>query len=77
MAARIAGDDEGRFGVIALMLAREFRRYDFRPVRMHDHVAIAAVRHGDPSQPGLYAVVTNDLGEMRRALAEDFPPDSG
>jgi len=58
-------------------LAAEFPRYGFRTFRLHNHTAIAAVRHGTPSDPGVYAVITDDPDEMRAALAGDVPPDSG
>ena len=37
-------------------------------------VAIVARRHGGCARPGLYAVVSDDLDEMRRALLEHERP---
>ena len=51
-------------------LAAEFPGYDFGTQQTWDGVAIVARRHEGGAQPGLYAVVTSDLDEMRRALHE-------
>jgi hypothetical protein len=70
-AARAGGGEETRYAAITAMLAKEFRRYAFGTRRMHGHLALEAVRHGDLSAPGLVVVVTNDIGEMRAALEGD------
>lgn len=60
-------------------LAAEFRRFDFGIQRTSDGNSIAAVRR-KPDEPGLYAVITDDVDEMRDALledAEDSPPGTG
>jgi hypothetical protein len=51
-------------------LSAEFPGYEFATQPTWDGIAIVARRHGGCAQPGLYAVVTNDPDEMRRALLE-------
>jgi hypothetical protein len=51
-------------------LAAEFPDYDFATQQTWDGKSIIAMRRGGCAQPGLYAVVTGDLDEMRRALLE-------
>ena len=51
-------------------LAAEFPGYEFATQRTRDGISILATRRGGCAQPGLYAVVTGDLDEMRRALLE-------
>ena len=52
-------------------LAAEFPGYEFATQqKWGGGVAIVARRHGGCAQPGLYAVVSDDLDEMRRALLE-------
>lgn len=51
-------------------LAAEFPDYEFAAQQTSGGVSIIATRQGGCEQPGLYAVVTSDLDEMRRALAE-------
>jgi hypothetical protein len=51
-------------------LSAEFPGYEFATQQTWDGIAIVARRHGGCAQPGLYAVVTNDPAEMRRALLE-------
>jgi hypothetical protein len=51
-------------------LAAEFPGYEFARQETWDGVSIIAVRHGGCARPGLYAVVTDDPDEMRRALLE-------
>ncbi|HLI41227.1 MAG TPA: hypothetical protein VKV35_06245 [Streptosporangiaceae bacterium] len=55
-------------------LAAEFPGYEFATQRTRGGIAIVARRHGGCARPGLYAVVTGDLDEMRRALAEHERP---
>jgi hypothetical protein len=54
-------------------LAAEFPGYEFATQRTSGGISIIARRHGGCARPGLYAVVTGDLDEMRRALAEHEP----
>ncbi len=49
-------------------LAAEFPGYEFAAQQTWDGVSIIAKRQGGCTRPGLYAVVTDDLDEMRRAL---------
>lgn len=51
-------------------LAAEFPGYEFATQRTWGGTSIVARRHEGCAQPGLYAVVTGDLDEMRRALLE-------
>jgi hypothetical protein len=51
-------------------LAAEFPGYEFATQQTWDGISIVARRHGGCAQPGLYAVVTADPDEMRRALLE-------
>ena len=51
-------------------LAAEFPGYEFATQPTWDGISIIARRHGDCARPGLYAVVTDDLDEMRGALLE-------
>lgn len=53
-------------------LAAEFPGYEFATQQTSGGISIIATRHGGCAQPGLYAVVTGDLDELRRALRE--PP---
>jgi hypothetical protein len=57
-------------------LAAEFPDYEFGTQRTWDGISIVAVCHDGAARPGLYVVVTDDLGEMRRALLEYEPPGS-
>jgi len=52
-------------------LAAEFPGYEFAAQRTSDGISIVAVRHDGCAEPGLYAVITDDADEMRRALLED------
>lgn len=56
-------------------LADEFPGYDFGTQRTWAGTSIIAIRQGGPARPGLYAVITPDPDEMRRALLEDEPAD--
>ena len=51
-------------------LAAEFPGYDFAVQQTRDGNAIVARRRRGCASPGLYAVVTDDPEEMRRALLE-------
>lgn len=51
-------------------LAAEFPGYEFTRQQTWDGISIVAIRHGGSARPGLYAVVTDDLDEMRGALLE-------
>ncbi|MGH3198246.1 MAG: hypothetical protein ACRDOH_27610 [Streptosporangiaceae bacterium] len=55
-------------------LAAEFPGYEFATQQTWGGIAIIARRHGGCVRPGLYAVVTGDLDEMRRALLEHEQP---
>ena len=55
-------------------LAAEFPGYEFATQQRWDGISIVARRHGGGARPGLYAVVTNDVDEMRRALLEPERP---
>ena len=55
-------------------LAAEFPGYDFTTQQTWDGISIIARRHGGGARPGLYAVVANDLDEMRRVLLEQERP---
>jgi hypothetical protein len=59
-------------GVLAQLsgLAAEFPGYDFATQQTWDGISIIARRHEGCARPGLYAVVTDDPDEMRRALLE-------
>jgi hypothetical protein len=52
-------------------LAAEFPGYEFATQQTWGGTSLIARRRGDRAQPGLYAVVTGDPDEMRRALLED------
>lgn len=51
-------------------LAAEFPGYEFARQQTWGGVSIIARRLGDCARPGLCVVVTDDLDEMRRVLAE-------
>jgi hypothetical protein len=51
-------------------LAAEFPGYEFATQPTWDGISIIALRHGGCARSGLYAVVTDDLDEMRRTLLE-------
>ncbi len=55
-------------------LAAEFPGYEFGTQQTWDGPSIIARRHGGGARPGLYAVVANDVDEMRRALLEQERP---
>ena len=55
-------------------LAAEFPGYEFATQRTWGGVSIVARRHEGCARSGLYAVVTGDPDEMRRALLEHEPP---
>jgi hypothetical protein len=52
-------------------LAAEFPGYEFATQQTWGGISLIARRRGDSARPGLYAVVTGDPDEMRRALLED------
>jgi hypothetical protein len=52
-------------------LAVEFPGYEFATQQTWEGISIIARRHGGDARPGLYAVITGDLEEMRRTLLED------
>jgi hypothetical protein len=51
-------------------LAAEFPGYDFATQPAWGGISIIARRHQGCARPGLYAVVTDDPDELRRALLE-------
>jgi len=55
-------------------LTAEFPDYDFSTQRTWGGISVIATRRGGCAQPGLYAVVTGDLDEMRRVLLEHERP---
>jgi hypothetical protein len=55
-------------------LAAEFPGYEFATQQTWDGTSIIARRHEGCARPGLYAVVTNDVDEMRRTLLEQERP---
>jgi hypothetical protein len=55
-------------------LAAEFPGYEFATQQTWDGMSIIARRHGGGARPGLYAIVVNDVDEMRRALLEQERP---
>ena len=61
-------------------LAAEFPGYEFATQQTWGGISIIARRHEGCVRPGLYALVTDDLDEMRRALLEyerpSYPGDS-
>jgi hypothetical protein len=52
-------------------LAAEFPGYEFATQQTWGGISIIARRRGDCVRPGVYAVVTGDPDEMRRALLEE------
>jgi hypothetical protein len=55
-------------------LAAEFPGYEFATQPTWDGITIIALRRGGCARSGLYAVVTDDLDEMRRTLLEHEAP---
>jgi hypothetical protein len=51
-------------------LAAEFPGYEFATQPTWDGISIIALRQEGCARSGLYAVVTDDLDEMRRTLLE-------
>jgi hypothetical protein len=49
-------------------LEAEFPGYEFATQQTWDGISISARRRGGCARPGVYAVVTGDPDEMRRAL---------
>jgi hypothetical protein len=60
-----------RLDRMALALAAEFGGWDIGTCRSRDGRSLTAQRRAGASEPGVYAVITPDAGEMRRVLAED------
>ena len=58
-------------------LAAEFPGYEFATQQTWDGVSVIATRRGGGARPGLYAVVTDDLDEMRRAFSSTKRPPPG
>ncbi len=52
-------------------LAAEFPGYEFSTQQTWEGVSFIAVRQDGSARPGLYAIITADSAEMRRALLED------
>jgi len=52
-------------------LAAEFPGYEFATQQTWDSISVIATRRGGCARPGLYAVVTDDLDEMRRVLLDE------
>ena len=79
---RVAHRNPGRHPVVRVTgapaelseLAAEFPGYEFATQQTWDGISIIARRHGGGARPGLYAVVTDDVDEMRRALLGQEPP---
>lgn len=71
LAAALAGNEESRLGVMARVLAAEFRAYEFSTCATWDGPALIALRKDRGAAPGVCAVITPDMAEMRRALLED------
>jgi hypothetical protein len=57
-------------------LAAEFPGYEFATQQTWGGISIIARSHTGCARPGLYAVVTGDLDELRRALLEHERPQS-
>lgn len=55
-------------------LAAEFPGYEFARQQSRGGISIVARRRGGCTRSGLYAVITDDLDEMRRALLEHERP---
>jgi hypothetical protein len=55
-------------------LSAEFPGYEFATQQRRDGISISARRREGCARPGVYAVVTNDVDEMRRALLEQEQP---
>ena len=55
-------------------LAAEFPDYEFATQQTWGGIAIIARRQEGCARPGLYAIVTGDLEEIRRALLEHERP---
>lgn len=56
-------------------LAAEFPGYESATQQTWDGISIIARRHGRGARPGFYAVVTDDVDEMRGALLEQEWPN--
>ena len=56
---------------LARGFAATFPRFDFSVCRRHKGLSLAAMRRGGGAEPGLYAVITNDLAELRQVLEKD------
>jgi hypothetical protein len=57
-------------------LAAEFPGYEFSTQQTWQGVSFIAVRQDGSARPGLYAVITADLDEMRHALRESESPSA-
>lgn len=68
----MSGPDSG-LAVHVGRLAREFRGYEFGTCLTWDGRALIALRKGSLSRPGVCAVITDDVDEMREALSEPGP----
>jgi hypothetical protein len=66
------GAEDGSCGIDALVpvLAAEFPVYFFATQRTWDGVSLSALDKDGAARPGVYAVITRDPDEMRRALQE-------
>ncbi len=69
MAATTGLLGERRLTILS-QLAAEFPGYEFATQQTWGGISIVARRHGGCARPGLYAVITDNLDEMRRALGE-------
>ncbi len=58
-------------GLDALLprLAAEFPAYEFSTQQTWNGTSLVALRHDRTAGDGVYAVITSDPGEMRRALS--------
>jgi hypothetical protein len=66
------GAEQGRRGLDALVptLAVEFPVYSFGTQRTRNGVSLSAQDKHGAARPGVYAAITSDPDEMRRALRE-------
>ena len=69
----MTGEEQGLRHVAAVVarVAAEFPAYCIDTQRTWGGFSLVAVRRDGVAQPGVYAVITGDLAELRRALGRE------
>ena len=65
------GGNRDLFATVPELAAEFGDRFIIGAVRSREGISLAAVKNDHANEPGLYAVITDDAGELRDALLED------